>query len=201
VTTASSPGRPRDPELERRALRAARLLYAEQGRRGVTFHQVALRSGVGKPALYRRWESADDLLVDALSEITFPVIAADQGDVAAELAAFAEATMTMLLAPEGAAVIRAMTEFHAQPELFARWMANVDTHVVAGTHAIILRGIARGDLPKSTSAEVVAAAVAGGAVVEVLTRLQAGRQPDADGIRAFCEQLARFAVAGAKAGF
>ena len=180
---------------------AARRLYAEQGRKGVTFHQVALRSGVGKPALYRRWDTADDLLVDALSEITMPVVADDLHDVAAELASFAEATMLMLLDPEGAAVLRAVTEFHGRPALFDRWMAEVERVVVTGTHAIILRGIERGDLPRAANAEVVAASVAGGAIVQVLTRLHAGQPTDAGEIREFAEQLARYAVAGARTGF
>jgi AcrR family transcriptional regulator len=185
--------------LERRALRAARLLYAEQGRKGVTFHQVALRSGVGKPALYLRWESPDELLIDALAEITLPMIAEDVGDATAELAAFAEAMMTTFLTPDGGAVIRIMTEFHAHPALYEQFMA-VNNQIVAGTQAILLRAIERGDLPKSTSAEVVAASVAGCSLVQVLTRLHAGEQPDAAEIHAFCQQLARFAVAGAKAG-
>lgn len=193
------PGRPRDPELERRALDATRRIYGEHGRKGVTFHQVAIQAEVGKPALYRRWDNPDDLIIDALADVTMPTVAGDVGDVVQELASFAEAAMTLLLSPDGAAVLRVITEFHSGPALFDRFMERVDAHVITGTHAIILRAIARGELPQTTSAEVVAAAVAGGALIEVLTRLQANEEPDSTEVRAFCESLARHAVAGARA--
>jgi len=57
-------GRPRDPNLEQRAFEAARVIYGESGATQVTFANVASRAGIGKPALYRRWESPQDLLLE-----------------------------------------------------------------------------------------------------------------------------------------
>jgi AcrR family transcriptional regulator len=194
------PGRPRDPDLERRALAATRLLYGEHGRKGVTFHGVALLAEVGKPALYRRWKNTDDMIVDALSELALPLVPEDVGDVTVELASVAESVMKVLLAPEGAAIIRVLTEFHSRPALYDRFNANLKADAVTATHDTILRAIERGDLPATTSAEIVAAAVAGGALIEVLTRLHAGQETDEAAIREFCARLARFAVAGARVG-
>jgi AcrR family transcriptional regulator len=192
--TRVAAGRPRDPHLERRAMAAARELYIEAGRTGVTFNAVANRSNVGKPALYRRWRSSDDLIIDALSEIALPIVVPDRGDALAELAEFAESLMHTLLSPEGAALLRLNIDFHNEPELYSRFMTGVDTEVINGAHAIVVRAVGRGELPDKASPEVIAAAVAGGAMVEVLTRLRAGDTEHDDDIRRFAVALAGLAV-------
>jgi len=66
----SSPkaGRPRNPETERDILRAASELLVEEGYNGLTMEKVALRAGVGKMTLYRRWKSRSDVVVAVLDE-------------------------------------------------------------------------------------------------------------------------------------
>lgn len=187
-------GRPRDPDLERRALEATRQLYIEFGRGGVTFNAVATRSGVGKPALYRRWQSSDDMIIDALAEVAWPIVVADMGDALQEMTEFAVSVMHTFLSPQGAALLRVTSDFHQHPTLFSKFMAGVDAQLITGAHAIVTRAIDRGDLAPTASPEVIAAAVAGGAMVEVLTRLHAGdTSHDAD-IREFATALAELVL-------
>ena len=63
---AGARGRPRDPNLEERVFDAAIAVYAEGGWRTFSFATVAARAGVGKAALYRRWESPGEMLKDVL---------------------------------------------------------------------------------------------------------------------------------------
>jgi AcrR family transcriptional regulator len=50
-------GRPRDPSAHGRLLDATRTLLRDVGYQQLTMEAVALRAGVGKPTLYRRWHS------------------------------------------------------------------------------------------------------------------------------------------------
>lgn len=59
-------GRPRDPQLEHRALRAALEVFSEKGWTGLTLDEVATRAKVGKSSLYLRWPDRQALLAAAL---------------------------------------------------------------------------------------------------------------------------------------
>jgi AcrR family transcriptional regulator len=59
-------GRPRDPVLDTAILRAALELFTAHGIVGMSIEQVAKRAGVGKPTVYRRWQSKERLVADAI---------------------------------------------------------------------------------------------------------------------------------------
>lgn len=73
---ATAPARPRgrrrSPDIEPKVIQAAIDLYAREGWRGFTFDAVAREAGVGKPAIYRRWESPAHLLVSACETLKTP---------------------------------------------------------------------------------------------------------------------------------
>ncbi len=62
----AGPGRPRDPNADTAVLRAALELFVEHGLEGVSFEQIAKRSGVARTTIYRRWSSREDLLAHAM---------------------------------------------------------------------------------------------------------------------------------------
>ena len=59
-------GRPRDPERDQAIVEATLELLAEEGYARLSIEAVAQRAGVGKPTLYRRWDSKAQLVVAAL---------------------------------------------------------------------------------------------------------------------------------------
>lgn len=59
-------GRPRDPALDTAILAAALQLFITHGITGMSIEQVAKRSGVGKPTIYRRWSTKEQLVADAI---------------------------------------------------------------------------------------------------------------------------------------
>ncbi len=69
-TAARRRGRPRRAEASTTILRAALELLAERGFRAATMDAIAERAGVGKNTIYRRWCSKDELILDALSDLT-----------------------------------------------------------------------------------------------------------------------------------
>lgn len=62
-------GRPRNPEIDPRILRAAMELLLARGFDKMTVDDVATAAGVGKASIYRRWPSKTELAEDALVEL------------------------------------------------------------------------------------------------------------------------------------
>src|SRR5260370_11535290 len=73
VTTNRRPGRPRSEQAERAIIDAALDLFAESGVEGLCIEQVAVRAGVGKATIYRRWPGKEDLLLDAFASLKTPL--------------------------------------------------------------------------------------------------------------------------------
>ena len=78
-------GRPRDPDADRRILRAARLVAADVGILGSSMSAMADRSGVGKPTIYLRWANRADLMVAAVADLRTPVPTDGTGSLRADL--------------------------------------------------------------------------------------------------------------------
>ncbi|MCG7606496.1 TetR family transcriptional regulator [Mycolicibacterium sp. (ex Dasyatis americana)] len=68
MTTAGR-GRPRDAAAERAILQAALDLFIERGVEGSSIEQIAKRAGVGKPTIYRRWSTKEDLIAAAMETL------------------------------------------------------------------------------------------------------------------------------------
>ena len=60
------PGRPRDPDLEARALEATLAVFGAKGWAGLTIEEVSARARVGKSSIYLRWKYKETLLAAAL---------------------------------------------------------------------------------------------------------------------------------------
>src|SRR5262245_52062152 len=65
---AARPGRPRDEATHRAILKAANQLLHEAGYGGFSIEGVALRAGVAKTSIYRRWSTRGALLLDLYME-------------------------------------------------------------------------------------------------------------------------------------
>jgi AcrR family transcriptional regulator len=63
-STPARAGRPRDENVHRAILDAARDLIREEGFTAFSIEAVAARAGVAKQSIYRRWSSKGSLLVD-----------------------------------------------------------------------------------------------------------------------------------------
>jgi AcrR family transcriptional regulator len=68
--TRRRPGRPRRRTTDEAITRAALDLLAERGFQAATIEAIALRAGVGRNTIYRRWRSKEELIADALREVT-----------------------------------------------------------------------------------------------------------------------------------
>jgi AcrR family transcriptional regulator len=72
-------GRPRHAAARQAIVDATVALLAERGFRAMTMDAIAARAGVGKNTIYRRWNSKEELVTDALAELTAPHLDASEG--------------------------------------------------------------------------------------------------------------------------
>jgi len=94
-------GRPRSVEVDRAILQAALDLLAEVGYQGISIEAIAARAGVGRTTIYRRYDSKEELLVDALEcskqELTLPDTGSFWADMEQMIAQIDEFTKSDLM--------------------------------------------------------------------------------------------------------
>jgi AcrR family transcriptional regulator len=85
LTAGPARGRPRDARVDRAVLTAALELLREGGVTGLSMDLLATRANVGKATIYRRWESKEHLVLDALRSAMEPIEAPDTGALRSDL--------------------------------------------------------------------------------------------------------------------
>src|SRR5258705_10134298 len=98
--------------------------FAELGERGyggLTMDRVAERAGVGKAALYRRWPSKKEMLIDLVGQFaTEAVLPPDTGTLRGDIMAIAEDAIAVLANPLVRSVIQSLVaEARRTPNLAA----------------------------------------------------------------------------------
>ena len=160
-------GRPRDPEVEARALDAALELYAERGWSGLTMDAVAARAKVGKAALYLRWPSKSALLLDALSGAA-PKIHPDPGHDARELLLDVGRQMyAQYTGQYGPAAVRAAIEAHQLPAELVPLQEQYAGELRRGV-AALQGAMDRGELELGVSAATVIEVLGGALLMRAL---------------------------------
>jgi AcrR family transcriptional regulator len=130
---------------------------AELGERAydeVSVESIAARAGVHKTTIYRRWNTRERVIAEALQHAALARIdAPDTGAVETDLGRLAESVRTILASREGAAAARALATgaaSSAEIRTVVRefWAARM-THV----RPIVERAVVRGELPSGTNAD------------------------------------------------
>lgn len=161
-------GRPRDPEIDDRVLDAALDVYSAKGWSGFTLDAVARAAGVGREALYRRWESKAALLAQAVharSPVLEPI---DSGDTRADLAALTWHFLDNYREQIGIVGLRMVLDSRSEPALAEQFGALLDGERLARTRQVVKRAVTRGDLPAGTSVTIVVEILAGATLTHVL---------------------------------
>jgi AcrR family transcriptional regulator len=123
---------------------------AETGYARMSMDAVARRAGVGKAALYRRWDSKDAMLVDLVARAVrdSALIKADTGTLRGDVEAYLKATSSQL---SGRLVSRIAPDFLAEsprnPALAAALREVIATPRRESGDAMLSRAIDRRELP------------------------------------------------------
>lgn len=189
-------GRPRDPEIHSKVLLAAQRVYVKGGRSGFTFEAIAREAAVGKPAIYRRWASVDDLLDDILSSHTLVPETRVQGSIRGELQEIAMATLRLAHSEQGAFILRLSSERGLQPKLYRQYFERLRNVIHFQNRALIVAAITRGELSTDCDPDVIIQAITGSVLVGTLMGFVPA--PDeADAATRYCEHLVHQVLQGA----
>lgn len=111
-------GRPRDPHVDAAIRRAALDLLVEEGFAHMSMEGVATRAGVGKAAIYRRWDSKTALVVDAIHELVKPYLDWPKtGDIRADLETIFAKSIDKMRGLEGGLMAAVVSELVRNREL------------------------------------------------------------------------------------
>jgi AcrR family transcriptional regulator len=187
VTPATSPvirpaGRPRDERIDAAILESTLALLADRGYAALSIAAVAETAGVGKPAIYRRYDSKAELVVaaiDVLADAPEPELPDDTRAALTELLA---ATARVIGSPGGLAIMGSLLAAgSSDPELIAAFRERVvrPRHLVVD--AVMERARQRGELRSNADLEALDAMLFGA----VLARATLGERLD----RAWVERV------------
>lgn len=127
-------------------------LLAEEGYSQLTVERVALRAGVAKTSLYRRWATKESLILDAIVNVGIagrPEVP-DTGSLHQDMLSYLCAWIRFRRAQAWATEVLANVE---QKRLFRN---KLGAGLTSGFHTIIERGIERGELARHTDIELMA---------------------------------------------
>ncbi|MFJ3212671.1 TetR/AcrR family transcriptional regulator [Streptomyces flaveolus] len=196
TTPSTGPGRPRDPDLETKLVDAAIDLFADEGWAGFNFQALANRAGVGKPAVYRRWKTKEDVLISAFAATDVPLDPIDTGSIRDDLATLARLVLQHQLSRRGLASLRMYVEAFTHPKLFAGIVESVFAQQVKAARTAVRRAIERGELAPGTSSTLVLDAIMGGVTAHVLSTPPHLRDTMIAGASAYPEQLVDLVLYG-----
>lgn len=174
-------------------LSATLTIFSEVGYGGLSIEAVALRAGVNKTTIYRRWPSKADLVEAAFISLRDddpepPDTGSLQGDLLEVLSSWA----SKLVTPRRRAIMHAVLLGNSDPEM-QRLVRRMREQRPAIPHVVFERAVARGELPKGSDTQLIAGALLG----PLHNRAFWKREPiDAPFIRA----LVKLVVTGALAG-
>lgn len=164
AVTRRRPGRPRDEGAREAILSATLELLAEIGFANVTVDAVAQRAGVGKATIYRRWDSKERLVVDAITSNVEVAPLPDTGSVEGDLRELFGAMATHLAGPEARSLMASMLALAAvDDEIAARLNELVRTRKQS-SRTVLRHAVQRGELPSGLDYDLVVDMIAGSIV-------------------------------------
>lgn len=156
-------GRPREERVDRAIVAAALELMAEYGISDLRMDAVAERAGVGKAAIYRRFDSKDELVAHVVSSLVSTEIAIpDTGSTATDLRVLMDEAVALYRDTPAGAMMPALVEAMRRDADLQRL---IRAGFLAGRRAalaeVLGRGVERGDLDPAIDIELALDVLAG----------------------------------------
>ncbi|MET8774323.1 TetR/AcrR family transcriptional regulator [Nocardia sp. NPDC050713] len=154
-------GRARDDRIDVAVLTAARELLDENGYAELTIGGVATRSGIHRPAIYRRWPSKRHLVVAVVADLLGLRPTANTGDLRADLFAAMRDLVAALRDTSLDRVLPALlADLANDPELREHFLAVVFEPRRQTTETALRAAIDRGEVRPEIDMDFVLDAVA-----------------------------------------
>jgi len=150
--------------MKEKVLLAALEVYADSGWAGFTIDAVASKGRVGKAAIYSRWSSKEELLVEAIRAAApeaEPMEIDPSTPLRATLIAYAERLIGALSGHLGLVMLRAQLEAKIFPDVLGTAMSSFQTEWQAAARSVVAAAAARGEVPPTASPSLVFDSVRG----------------------------------------
>jgi AcrR family transcriptional regulator len=170
-TTRSGAGRPLDEGVDEAILKAAVRLLHDQGYARMSIAGVAEEAGVGRPAIYRRYDNKQELVLAAIAFMRTRVPAPDTGDTRKDLVMHLEMGRRRF---DLSLIGTLLVEEAKHPELLAGFRERMIEPQWDQVAAALDRGKERGDVRQDLDSHLAANALMGSFVHYYLS---AGRPP------------------------
>jgi AcrR family transcriptional regulator len=105
MSAVGQAGRPREARLDQAIMDATRELVLERGYNGASLAAVTSRAGTNTAAIYRRWSSKAELVMQTVFGTDGRDVVSDTGDLEADVAAMVRWTLEKLGSPTGQAAL------------------------------------------------------------------------------------------------
>jgi AcrR family transcriptional regulator len=179
---AGAPGRPPDPEADRRIMDAAKKLLAIEGFSRMSIEGVAAEAGVAKTTIYRRWSSKAALVTAAIADLLPMAVPDPTGSTYDDLVAQLEHNRrTIDMALPGTL----LAEERRNPALVETFRERVVRPRIGMLRAILEAGVEQGRVRPGADLDAAIDLVLGAFLFHYL----AWGQPDADWPRRIADAI------------
>lgn len=193
---APAAGRPRNPDVDRRILTAAREVFATAGWRNFSIEAVARRARVGKPSIYLRWQNKEDLLIQALESNITLYDSDPDAPLRDNLVRLAIWLLENFATFGGFALIRLRMDRDTPKGLQDMGRVISQAQIAAG-RAIVKQGLMRGEISGKVSASLLLDALVGAVMNHAFSvTVYEGKVPLKSN-EVYAEELVDFLLAGA----
>lgn len=167
-------GRPRDPRIDNSVLRATVDLLGKSGYADLSVDAIAKEAGTSKPAIYRRWPSKAHLVHEAVFPISEATALPDTGSFAGDVREMVRRSTGVLTTPAArAAMPGLLAEMATDPSLHTKLLGRFADVTTRGITERLDAAITRGEVRRDVTAADLVEAIAGMALMAIITRNQA----------------------------
>lgn len=155
-TAKKPPGRPRSVQSHQAILQATLELLAELGFERMSIEAIATRAGVGKTTIYRRYQSKEELVADAIESIREEVIIPDTGSFWGDIEALIQSAAQITLNPLGRQTVATIVSSATSSTGFSQVYFSKYLQPRRQAFAVVIeRGKARNEIQKNIDSDLV----------------------------------------------
>ncbi|MBP1963560.1 TetR/AcrR family transcriptional regulator [Paenibacillus aceris] len=150
--------------MDKAIIQTARELVMEYGVQSFSMDTLALRAGVSKPTIYRRWPTKDDLLSDVLGFAAEQTDIPDTGNTLADIHMLLESMLQSLGTRLGApspSLHKMFAGMLDAPQFLAQYKENFIAPRRNAYSEIVKRGKRRGDIREDLDVETLVDLISG----------------------------------------
>jgi len=174
VELTRKPGRPRSEEAHQALLDATARLMEAMPIRQITIAGIAKEAGVGRPTIYRWWDSKCALVMDAFLATAAPQVPFPKDKSAIDaLTLQVKRLIKFLCGRSGRNVAEIVGEGQSDPHILEEFRDRFFSQLLAPARAVIEKGKERGELDEHLDTELALDLIYG----PIYYRLLVGHQP------------------------